>query len=209
MRVSTTTLESFRLYMTRDFMSEAELLSSIRGEFKPNRVMQLGSAFHSILETPDVCVRPSGDYVADGIVFPGDVVAPCLPLFDRSGAFEVKATKDFHINGQTWTVVSKADQLVRLDVVENKTKWAVFDLNRYAESYQWRFYVDVYGAQRVRYNVFCLSEYADGEIGLRSIEQFNLYPYPRLAADCRSLLSEFVEYATKRNLYGFLKDKAA
>lgn len=190
-------------------MSESDLLASIRGEFKPNRVMQLGSAFHSILETPEACVQPSGDYVSDGILFPGGVVEECLPLFDRSGAFEVKATKEYRINGQTWTVVSKADQLVRLDVVENKTKWSVFDLDRYAESFQWRFYVDVYGALRVRYNVFCLSEYADGEIGLRSIEQFNLYPYPRLAADCRALLAEFVEYATKRDLYGYLQDKAA
>ena len=47
MRISTTTLESFRLFCDpeQDWMSEADLIATIKGEFVPTPAVELGKAF--------------------------------------------------------------------------------------------------------------------------------------------------------------------
>lgn len=208
LRISVTTLEQFRLYLKDTFVTEESLLASIRGEFKPTRPMLLGTAFHAILETPNECRRGDGTYTAEGIVFPADVVEPCLEVFDRSGVFEVKLPKVYHVDGREMTVVAKADQLVGRESVENKTKWSAFYIDNYMDSYQWRFYLDIFEASRVKYNVFCISENAGG-FRLNSIEQFSMYPYPALQRDCYNLLRHFVEFVDAKQLGSYLQPRAA
>ena len=55
MRISATQLESFRLFMSpnQEWMSEADLAATIRGEFVGNHKVNLGTAFGLVLETPE------------------------------------------------------------------------------------------------------------------------------------------------------------
>ena len=52
MRISATQLESFRLFMQPDqeWMSEQNLIDTIKGVWKPNHKVSLGSAFGQVLE---------------------------------------------------------------------------------------------------------------------------------------------------------------
>jgi len=216
MRVSTTVLESFRLFMDQDFMEEAELLATIRGEFSPNFPIALGMSYHSIIETPDKYRLEGGDgylckaaYVDDNnrwqsreITFPAAVIDPMLALVDRRGSFELKATKWM----DDCLVVVKADHVFGTDISELKTTLGQFDAEKYMTSCQWKFEALLLGASRVTYRVARLSDGRDG-IELRAIENLAVYPYPEMENDCRALLRRFVDYCKVRKLDEFLRDK--
>lgn len=204
MRISTTTLESFRLFRESDqeWMSEADLLATIRGEFTPTPAMLLGRAFDQVLERPDR-YRVDGGYQCDTYFFADEAMRPALAVFDRRGVFQAKATKRYG----DCEVVAKADQLLGGQLIENKTTTSSFSFEKYADSYQWRFMVDLFEPALVTYHVFCLSEDRDGTIGLRGIETFNLYPYPGVHADCVELVQHFREYVIAKGLDGLLRER--
>lgn len=207
MRVSATQLELFRLYRDpdQDWLTEAEVLASLRGEpFEPNERVRLGKAFDEILEHPDR-FRVFGGYKHGEFAFDDEVMNPCLDVFDRRGVFQVKATK---VYGDV-TVSAVADQLIGARLVENKTTLSTFAFDKYEASYQWRFMAEVFVPAIVTYNVFCLGQDYNGYISLRSIETFNLYPYPDLHADCVALVEEFRQYAHARGLVGTLTERQA
>jgi hypothetical protein len=214
-RCSATQIESFRLFCQPDneWMTEAELLATIRGSFTPNHRVNLGSAFGRVLEDPDRYLVPGGFRCTVGnfnheetFEFGRDVVEPCLAVIDRRGVFEAKAVKSY---GPV-DVASKADHILGAHLSEFKTTLSSFDSDKYAESCQWRLMVDAFGARKVTYHVFCLSESeANGVISLRSIESMNLYPYPELHHDCAALVREFTSYVTARGLDGVLKARQA
>lgn len=210
MRISATQLESFRLFMEQDWMTEDELHATIRGEFTGNHKVNLGSAFGRVLEDPLAHIVPGAPGFmarAGGEVFEfsDDVMEPCFDLMDRGGVFEAKLTKDYG----DCTVVAKADQIVGARLIEHKTTLSSFDFEKYAASYQWRFMADIFQPKVITYHVFCLSEAPNGVIGLRGIESFNLFPYARLHADCCALLGEFREYVIAKGLDGALRARQA
>lgn len=204
MRISTTTLESFRLFMEQDWMDEGALIATIQGQFVPTHGVLLGKAFGRILETPDP-FRVQGGYRCEDLAFGDDVMAPCLALMDRRGVYEAKATREYG----DCTVVARADQLVGAHLIEHKTTLSTFDFEKYASSYQWRFMADIFQPVRITYHIFCLAEATNGVISLRGIETFHLYPYAALHADCCDLLRRFCDYVRAKGLDGLLRERQA
>lgn len=210
MRISATQLESFRLFKAPDqeWMSEAEMHATIRGQFTPNHKVNLGSAFGLVLEDPDRFLVPGGfrcEVNREVFEFGADVMEPCLALIDRRGVFEAKAVKSYGPHD----VATKADHVLGAHLSEFKTTLSTFDFDKYANSVQWRYMVDAFQPRLVTYRVFCLSEATNGVIELRSIESFNLYPYPALHADCAALVREFTEYVTAAGLADVLNARQA
>lgn len=206
MRISATQIESFRLFMADDWMDEADLVASIRGEFAGNHKVNLGSAFGLVLEDPDRFLVPGGFRCAvngEMFEFGMDVMAPCLALVDRRGVFEAKAVKSYGSHD----VASKADHVLGGHLSEFKTTLSAFDFDKYAEGCQWRFMADAFQPTQITYRVFLLSEGSNGVIGLRGIESFNLFPYPRLHADCAALVREFTAYVTAKGLVDVLEQR--
>jgi hypothetical protein len=208
-RISTTTLESFRLYMQPDqeWMSEDDLLATIRGEFAGNHKVWLGSAYGSILEHPEryringgYRVQPRGCEYA--FTLGDDVMGPALALIDRPRTvFEAKGVKRYGNH----EVVAKADQIVGACIRETKSTLSSFDFDKYAASCQWRFMLDIFGARSVTYDVACLFESAQNSvIELRGIETFTFYPYPEMQTDLRELLAHFVDYVDARGMRAYL-----
>ncbi len=204
MRISTTTLEAYRLWRDpeQDWMSEDDLIATIRGEFRPTREVALGLAFGKILERPDR-YRVAGGYgVPDrtfgDLRFEDDVLAPALERIDRPHTvFEAKAV-GWYVGQE---VVAKADQLVGGTLVETKTCWSGFTWEKYADSCQWRFLADLFQVPRVDYLVFELRESSTGVVSLADVHELPVYAYPALRADCEALVREFVGYLD-------LKDRA-
>jgi len=210
MRISATTLESFRLFNEPDqeWMTEDDLRDSILGRFVPNHKVNLGTAFGKVLEDPDHYMVPGGfRLTANGecFEFGRDVMDPCLALVDRLGVFEAKAIRRYG----DCDVVSKADHLRGAKLSEFKTTLSTFDFEKYARSYQWRFMADAFAPSVVTYHVFCLYEAPNGVIELRSIESFNLYLYAGLHLDCAELVREFASYVTAKGLDGYLRQRQA
>ena len=185
MRISTTTLESYRLWRDpeQDWMSEDELIATIKGEFRPNHNVLLGQAFGRVLEKPEA-YRVRNGYLCGDFAFGEDVMEPALAVIDRRGVFEAKGTKPYGDR----TVVAKADHLLGAHLSEFKTTLSTFDFDKYAASCQWRFMAEIFEPSLVTYHVFCLYEGTTGVVELRSIESFNLYPYAALHDDCCALV---------------------
>lgn len=205
MRISTTTLESFRLFMEpeQEWMSEDELIATIKGEFVPTHKVLLGSAFGKVLENPEP-YRVSGGYRCGDFAFGDDVMGPALAVVDRRGVFEAKAVGRYGDHD----VVAKADHLLGTVIGEFKATLSTFDFDKYAKSCQWRFMLDIFGAALCAYHVFCLSESEqNGVIELRSIETFNLYPYAALHQDCCNLVAQFEAYVDARGLRRYLDER--
>lgn len=206
MRISATTLESFRLYMEQDWMSEADLLATIRGEFTPTHEVSLGQAFGKVMETPARYRVPHGySIIVNGetFTFSDATMAQPLQSVERDGIFEAKAEK--HYGNRV--VVSKADHLFGGILSEFKTTTSSFNFDKYAESYQWRFMVDAFQPQMVLYYVFELDDHGNSVIELRSINRFHLFPYDGLHDDCVDLLDRFCAYVIAKGLDGLLIDR--
>jgi hypothetical protein len=202
MRVSCTTLESFRLFMQpdQDWMPESELLATIRGEFTPNRQVLIGQAFDKVLETPERYMVKRG-YQYDEFSFSHQTMAAALALMDRRGVYQAKAEKRY---GRC-TVVAKADQIVGANLKEHKATCGTFNFDKYAESYQWRFMVDIFLPALVTYHVFILDDHKNGVIEVKDIQSFNLFPYMGLQRDCVTLLNAFVDYVETKGLVALLE----
>lgn len=187
----------------QDWMSEDELLATIRGEFVPNHKVKIGLAFGKVLETPDR-YRGRAGYTCNGFHFSDDVMAPALAEIDRRGIFEVKASKFY---GEC-NVVCKADHVLGSHLSEFKTTLSSFNPDKYAESCQWRFMADILKPSKITYRVFCLAEeHSTGVIEIKSIETMNLYPYPAMHQDCCDLVGEFKDYVTRKGLDGLLRER--
>lgn len=204
MRVSATTLESFRLYMAPDqeWKTEASLLEDIAGTFVPTRPVEIGKAFGLVLETPDR-YKVRGGYVCNGFSFDDAAMAEPLSLMDRRGVYEAKAIKRY---GDV-DVVSKADQIIGCRLREHKTTCSTFSFEKYADSFQWRLMADAFEPLQVSYYVFCLDDHENGVITVKSVETFNLYPYAQLHEDCAELVDQFRAYVTAKGLDTLLRQR--
>ena len=202
MRVSCTTLESFRLFMQPDqeWMSEQSLLDTIQGRFIQTPAVLLGRAFGKVLEDPDKYLVPGG-YRCGAHSFSLATIDPALALIDRRGVCEAKAVKTYG----PIDVVAKADHLLGSHLSEFKTTVSTFDFDKYAASCQWRFMTDIFEPSRITYHVFILDDHGNGVADLKSIETFSLFPYAALHQDCCDLLAQFVDFVTVKDLDGILR----
>lgn len=200
LKVAVTTIESFRNYLNGSIELE-DLLKRVRGDFTPSRYMDLGSAFHDILEKAEERFIPERNVfkAKNGIEFDFDIISPCNEKIVQDAPFEVKITKIYKIGDEEVEVVAKVDQLYGNHIIENKTCWGMFDFERYFNSCQWKYYLDIFEAERVYYNVFCLSDKVGG-IELRNIEQFSFNAYPDLRDDLNELLTDFVKFIHNQKL---------
>lgn len=200
LRISATTLESFRLFTEPDqeWMTEDAMLATIRGEFVPTPAVELGRAFGLVLETPER-YRCAAGYRCGEFHF-NESIEIALAAIDRRGIFEAKAEK---VYGDR-VVVSKADHLLGAHLSEFKSTSSTFDFDKYAASCQWRFMADAFEPLLITYRVFELDEPSTGLYGVRQAHTFNLFPYPDLRRDCLELLDRFCEYVHAKGLEDLL-----
>lgn len=208
MRISATTLESFRLFMDpeQEWMSEADMLATIGGRFEQTRAIELGQAFGKVLEEPGRFQVPGGyQYCArfDDWQFSEATMAPAFALVDRRGVFEAKATKQYGAA----TVVAKADHMLGAHLSEFKTTCSTFNFDKYAESCQWRFMADIFQPLKVTYHVFLLDDHENGVVELKGVESFDLYPYAGLSDDCAELVQRFTSYVEAHGFGDMLRQR--
>jgi hypothetical protein len=206
MRISTTTLESFRRVIETEYGREDELAAYIKGQpFEATFPMKAGSAWHTVLQRP--LGLPKHWEEEDGFAFDLDAVRFAKGHVGP-GVCEVKATRTFDL-GEPVVVVAKADHCRGLVVQDHKTKFSTLDAKDYEASLQWRFYLLVHGAACFRYNLFSFGNPVKHGEGvyceLKDVLSFNFWPYAGLEAECRHWLYLFVDWARSRGLTGYLE----
>lgn len=177
-------LETFRRWRLDESQDAADLVGRLT-DFQPTEPMLAGTAFHKALED----AQP-GEYAqlhAHGYTFLLPDCELALP--------DVREVRAFGHYGPL-TVTGKLDTLDGKRVEDHKTT-KTFRPDGYIEGCQWRFYLDLFGADVFRWNVFELTP-VKGEdktyrVGLpHLLEQ---YRYPGMHDDCMDLAREFYEFA--------------
>lgn len=220
MRVSITTLEAFRRYMSGvcwcpDFCRcQDDLVASIRREFKPSARMEAGSRFHEAIETYDF-TGFDRQSVVDSLIL-ADYGRIAQPLADHLGIREGKFTSSM----LGVLVVGKFDYLHHGTVYDWKTTEGSGGAD-YFDSLQWRLTLAALPEiTRFRYETFQLKT-----VEPRSVDQGDghsdppvtvvryLPPgqefvrYPLMRADCEEWVRRFVDFIKLRGLDEFVTDR--
>jgi hypothetical protein len=190
--LSVTDLDAFRRYREMEEMTLAELLRQLRREDPPNEAMLAGTALHSILETSAgddlVSVQRNGF----SFRFNVDAEISLAPIRELSGR------QDYVIDGETVTLRGRVDEMDGITITDHKlTK--NFDAQRYADRYQWRCYLSIFGASRFVYNLFIGEKAGESDAGIEwdvyDFHTLTFYRYPELESDVIRELGRYVEFA--------------
>ena len=222
-RISVTSLEAFRRYITGAsiFDTEERLLEVLSGVFTGNEYTRIGTAFHSIVENGEAVYR-----VADGgmvievdgyaVLMDGLQVATAMAYRgELHGAIhEVPIGMEFADGLFPLWVSGRIDLLQGNDIRDIKTKYSHGVASDYIDSAQWRFYLQMTGADRFYYDVFEFRDYKKEKHGLdvRGLTLTRTDPieclrYEHMEQDNWQLVNEFREYIMRKNLINILKIK--
>lgn len=235
--VRVTQIEAFRRWTRQSEydnfeITEQSVIDGITQEFTGNEYTRIGTAFHSIVETG----QPVAEKVASGIrkfTYYGkeaEEPVPCGRKFDidghgvvfdvpqckvaldyrneHPGAFhEIREYKDF---GEA-VVTGCADMIDGTEIRDIKTKYSFPRDADYINSCQWRYYMQLFGADVFHFDLFVFDGYNKDKHGydvrglsLRRHEPITVYRYPTMERDNARLLHEFVEWIKYRGLEQYL-----
>lgn len=150
---------------------------------EPSEAMLAGTAFHAAIELAQV--GEHNTFAAHGFTFH-------LPdaEIELAEIREMRASKRYG----DLNVTGKVDCLSGKLVVDHKTTSRV-DIDRYMEGYQWRYYLDIFGADVFRWYVFELKELEPKSYRVSAPQVLEAVRYPELEADCARLAAEFHRFA--------------
>lgn len=188
LRVSVTDLDQLRYYRDTDDMELAELIARLKHLMPSTDAMEAGTAFHAALEAAqpgDHKGLVSGDYT-----FSFEIDA----ALDLPSIREMKATAEYLVDDVAVTLVGKVDAIHGKRIDDHKFT-AKFDPDRYLSSYQWRAYLEMFGADVFRWNIFEGVESAPKNYLIRNVHPLTMHRYPGMGEDLERELREFVHFA--------------
>lgn len=177
-------IETFRRWRLDEDQDAADLVARLMG-FQPTEAMLAGTAFHKALED-----AVPGDYdrlEANGYTFLLPDAEIALP--------DVRELRAYGGYGPL-SVTGQVDALHGKRVEDHKTT-ASFRPDGYLEGCQWRFYLDIFGADVFRWNVFEIVPVRDEDktYTVKPPHTLEQYRYPGLHDDCMALAADFYEFA--------------
>lgn len=179
-------IETFRRWRLDEAATPDDLVARLTS-FEPTEAMRAGTAFHKAMES-----ATEGEYSelsADGYTF---------VLADSEIALPpIREVRAFARYGDL-TVTGKFDALLGNRVIDHKTT-ARFNPEGYIEGCQWRFYLDIFGADVFQWNVFELRPLEDEERSyyVMAPQVLTQYRYPGLHDDCARLAADFYDFAAR------------
>lgn len=191
-RLSVTDLDSYLYWRGSEDMEFEELLKRLRGQSEQTDAMLAGRAFHTLLETAEYGENLSTPTV-DGwkFVFAIEQEIALPPVR------ELKAEVVLDTPSGPVTLVGKVDSLDGT-VVHDYKLTERFEAERYADSYQWRAYLTMFGATRFVYDVF-QGRYSDNDqsVTIYDYHRFPLNAYPGMREDVQRAVSGLAEIVAK------------
>ena len=194
-------VESFRQWRDDEEADLELLLNRMRGLGGESEAMRAGTAFHAALE-----MAPTGIEVetleANGHVFTfaGDFEIG-LPKIR-----EVRASKVYMVDGEPISISGQLDAIEGKRVEDHKTTGR-FDPDRYLTGYQWRLYLDIFGADTFRWNVFEIKQDSEDPMHweVTATHRLEQCRYPAMTADCQALVADLARFAREHLPERFLK----
>lgn len=183
-------VEAFRQYEQNEEAELADLLATIRGEREPSPQMRAGTAFHRALELAPTGVEVT-ELSANGYTFTiADDMEIELPTIR-----ELRASKTWVVDGEEIVISGQVDAIQGRLIHDHKTTGR-FDPERYLSGCQWMLYLEIFGAEAFRWNVFEITE-GDEPNHWEVFAQHRLeqYRYPGMGTDCTRLVESLARFA--------------
>lgn len=205
MKYRVSNVEAFRKWEADDEGDTDLLITDICGlGGEASQAMRAGTAFHKVLEKFAAPGDVLKEMSADGFrfTFAGDFELPVTPIR------ELRASKTYVVDERPITISGQVDAIEGLRIEDHKTTRR-FDPDRFLQGFQWRLYLDIFGASLFRWNVFEIVEvetkqHGEGfELAVPEYEVFaqhrlEQYRYPTLEEDCQALVARFAQFVRDR-----------
>lgn len=178
-------IETFRRWRADEDATPEDLVARLT-DFQPSEAMEAGTAFHKALELAE-----PGDYdvlEANGYTF----------LLPEDCAIALPSIRELRCFGSygPLRVTGQVDCLYGTRVEDHKTT-SYFNADGYLEGCQWRFYLDLFGADVFRWNVFEITADRKRErcYTVKPPHILEQCRYPGLRDDCMALAAGFYDFA--------------
>lgn len=221
--IRVTAIEAFRRYLANgdnDYyeITEQSVIDSVTGEFKGNEYTKIGTAFHGVVQYGETFGLPiDGGYefnIEGNEVRMSDEQRKVALHYrvEHLGAYhEFRGYKDY---GRA-VVTGCADMIDGVEIRDIKTKYSAPSDTEYINSCQWRYYLDIFGADVFHFDLFVLDGYKKEKHGydVRGLEltrrtpPITCYRYPGMENDNLALLNQFMDWAEARGLTEYLTSK--
>lgn len=187
-------IETFRRWRLDEEATPEDLVTRLTA-FQPTEAMQAGTAFHRALE-----LATEGEYEwleANGYRFR---MTQSFDIYEPMPTLELPAIREVRASGQygPLTVTGKFDAMHGKRIIDHKTT-ASFKPEGYFEGCQWRFYLDIFGCDVFRWNVFELTPVRDEGrcYFVKPPHILEQYRYPGMHDDCMQLAADFHDFAAR------------
>jgi hypothetical protein len=193
-RLSVTDLDSYLYWLGSEDMELDELVARLRGTAEETAQMRCGKAFHKLMEH-----AREGEIFAETIdgfrfEFRIDEEISLQPLRELKGEVEIVTPSGIVV------LVGKVDALG--GAVHDYKLTERFEAERYADSYQWRSYLSMFGASTFIYDVF-QARYDDPDrngiqrVLINDYHRLTFHAYPEMRADLLRKVSGLAEIVAK------------
>jgi hypothetical protein len=195
---SVSNIDLFHMWRGNEDLDVGWLLNRLSGAEPETEQMKAGKAFHKILEAPDFEEQTELTINFEGQSYWFSIQCDIILALPAIRELSVEyCYGDLLVRG-------RVDGLDGNRVIDYKTT-AQFDADRLMEGYQWRFYLDMLGANSFTWKVFVLSQYGQpGHYDVIQTHDLTQYRYPGLHEDCVRLAATYCEFTKS---IGFAKEK--
>jgi hypothetical protein len=176
-------VDLYRIWKAGEDLDVGWLLNKLTTD-EPSPKMLAGTAFHQALELSD----GTDAYTLHALGYTFHIL--CDIDLALPPVREVQLSRqygDLIVNG-------RLDGLSGNTVIDYKTT-EQFDADRYMESLQWRFYLDLSGADRFNYQIFQMSECGELTYEVYAYHALTQYRYADLHKDCAKAAEEYYRFA--------------
>ena len=184
-------IDLYRQYLDNEIDTDI-LKNRLQYNSQPSLKMKLGTLFHSLIENKNKEIE----------YFNHESINYARQLF-YEGIFEIKNSKIFQSKFGPVLICGTVDNLLGNQINEFKTTWGQFNVEKYLNSLQWQFYLQIFSVPVMAYHVFefshvksgwsCLEE-IDTELTYNELHQFKVYESMinhNLIRECINGLTEF------------------
>lgn len=196
-RISVTHLDGFDYYLKSN--KDTDTYISELTTFTDNRPMKIGRSFETILQLPEL-TKFEDCYNCDGVKFKRNQIAKALQRYE-TGVWQLKHVQEF----EGVQLVGKADIIQGATIIDIKTT-AKIDIQRYIDSYQWRAYLMLFGANLFEYHIYQIKDEPE-LIDITDFELLKLNDYDGLVSDLKCVVNDFKDFIYSNNLQDYFKVK--
>lgn len=224
-RIAITTLETYRKYLAGDkWTTQESLIQGLITPFQGNAYTRIGTAFHAIVEQGEAVIEELPEMgkfqvTVEGwpVIFNEAQIAMALKYRAKLPyAFhEEWIGREFDTPSMPIWVHGKVDVLHGTFIRDIKTKYSEVKYEDYAESAQWKLYLDLTGLDTFYFDLFEFPNYKIDKhgydvssLGIQPYGAIECIRYDGMVEENRQLVCDFTDFIVKHNLTKYLKDRA-